>query len=244
MREKKIFHRDFLVTASITTSAFIFSLAFSRSLAIAAAFASFALIFLTVAERKITNRNQEALSSAAPEVIDHLISGIQSGLSLNESLCGLSERGPELTKATFQKFKADLLEGKNFERSLRALQNEIANPAFDQIIESLAMSHTLGGAELLNILRLLGNFTREDLAIRREIAVKQRWIKNSAHMSAAAPWLLLLLLSTQPSTSEAFSTPTGVTILISGLLLTAIAYIWMNKLSALPQQTRIFKAMQ
>jgi tight adherence protein B len=92
----------------------------------------------------------------------------------------------------------------------------------------------------MNILRLLGNFIREDLALRREILVKQNWIKNSAHLSASAPWILLLLLSTQPSTSQAYATKTGVMILISGLLLTSLAYLWMNQLAKLPEQSRVF----
>ena len=69
---------------------------------------------------------------------------------------------------------------------------------------------------------------------------KHGWIKNSAHLSAAAPWVLLLLLSTQPATSLAFSTPTGVLILLIGLVMTAVAYIWMNRLGRLPELPRVF----
>jgi tight adherence protein B len=76
--------------------------------------------------------------------------------------------------------------------------------------------------------------------LRREIDVKHGWIKNSAHISAAAPWILLLLLSTQPSTATAYSTPTGALILIAGLFMTAIAYFWMNRLGRLPQTPRVF----
>ena len=110
----------------------------------------------------------------------------------------------------------------------------------DQIFEALLISKALGGSELLSILRTLGDFLRQDLALRREIEVKHGWIKNSAHMSAVAPWILLLLLSTQPSTAIAFSTPTGVMILITGLCMTAIAYLWMNRLGRLPQTPRVF----
>lgn len=92
----------------------------------------------------------------------------------------------------------------------------------------------------MSILRTLGDFLRQDLVLRREIEVKHGWIKNSAHMSAVAPWILLLLLSTQPSTALAFSTPTGGMILIAGLIMTAIAYFWMNRLGRLPQTPRVF----
>jgi tight adherence protein B len=120
------------------------------------------------------------------------------------------------------------------------VKESLAHPSVDQIIEALFIAKELGGAELLTILRLLGKFIREDLTLRREIEVKQSWIKNSAHLSAAAPWILLLLLSTLPATTEAFSTPTGVVILCIGLSLTALAYLWMNSLSRLPSPNRIF----
>jgi tight adherence protein B len=107
-------------------------------------------------------------------------------------------------------------------------------------MEALLMARELGGAELLNILRLLGKFIREDLSLRREIEVKQGWIRNSAHLSAAAPWILLLLLSTHPATAAAFATTTGVAILCVGLALTALAYLWMNSLSRMPEPNRVF----
>jgi tight adherence protein B len=114
------------------------------------------------------------------------------------------------------------------------------SPPSDQIFEAISISKTLGGAELLTILRTVGTFLRQDLALRREIEVKHGWIKNSAHLSAAAPWLLLLLLSTQPATARAFSTSSGVLILSFGVAMTAIAYMWMNRLGRLPELPRVF----
>ena len=92
----------------------------------------------------------------------------------------------------------------------------------------------------MNLFRTLGEFIRQDLTLRREIEVKQGWIKNSAHLSASAPWILLLLLSTQPSTARAYSTPTGILILLAGLVATFLAYIWMGFLSKMPEPPRIF----
>ena len=106
--------------------------------------------------------------------------------------------------------------------------------------ESLIFAKNLGGSELLSMLRQLGDFTRQDLSLRREIAAKQGWIRNSAHLSAAAPWILLLLLAAQPSTSAAFSSPQGITILAIGVAMTALAYLWMGRLSNLPEPQRIF----
>lgn len=175
-----------------------------------------------------------------PEVIDHLISGIQSGMSLTESFLGLAERGPLPLRPIIKSAGKELARHGDFEITLNDLKAAISSPSSDQICEAISLSRTLGGSELIYVLRTLGEFLRTELATKREIEVKHGWIKNSAHLSAIAPWLLLLLLSTQRSTSEAFSTPTGIAILMGAVAATCVAYIWMNLLARLPKPPRVF----
>jgi len=227
----------------ITVSAFVATavvLLMTRSLIIATAFGTLAagIAFVTVQTKN--SKNEAALVEAWPEVVDHLMSGIQSGLSLSESLAGLATRGPEVLRPAFVRFKATLLSSGDLTKAIEELKVNFGHHGSDQILEALLIAKALGGSELLQILRTLGDFLRQDLALRREIDVKHGWIKNSAHISAAAPWILLLLLSTQPSTAIAYSTSTGAIILITGLFMTAVAYLWMNRLGRLPQTPRIF----
>ena len=225
------------ISASVSTAAVLLM---TRSVVIALAFGTLAAGIAFVTVRAKNNLNEAALIAAWPEVIDHLMSGIQSGLSLTESLAGLSTRGPEVLRPAFTQFKATLYGSGDLTQAIEELKALFAHHGSDQIFEALIISKALGGSELLQILRSLGDFLRQDLALRREIEVKHGWIKNSAHLSAAAPWILLLLLSTQPSTAAAYSTTTGALILIAGLVMTAIAYIWMNRLGRLPQTPRVF----
>ena len=225
------------ISASVSTAA---GLLMGRSVVIALAFGALAAGIAFVTVRAKNNLNEAVLIAAWPEVIDHLMSGIQSGLSLTESLAGLSTRGPEVLRPAFTQFKATLYGSGDLTQAIEELKALFAHHGSDQIFEALIISKALGGGELLQILRSLGDFLRQDLALRREIEVKHGWIKNSAHLSAAAPWILLLLLSTQPSTAGAYSTTTGAMILIAGLVMTGIAYIWMNRLGRLPQTPRVF----
>ena len=225
------------ISASVSTAAVLLM---TRSIVISLVFGALAAGIAFVTVRAKNNLNEAALIAAWPEVIDHLMSGIQSGLSLTESLAGLSTRGPEVLRPAFTQFKATLYGSGDLTQAIEELKALFAHHGSDQIFEALIISKALGGSELLQILRSLGDFLRQDLALRREIEVKHGWIKNSAHLSAAAPWILLLLLSTQPSTAAAYSTPTGAMILIAGLLMTGIAYIWMNRLGRLPQTPRVF----
>ena len=225
------------VSASTATAVVLLM---TRSLVISSAFGVLAAGIAFVTLRAKDSLNEAALVAAWPEVIDHLMSGIQSGLSLSESLAGLATRGPDVLRPSFVRFKATLFRSGDLTEAIEELKESFAHHGSDQIFEALLIAKTLGGGELLQILRTLGDFLRQDLALRREIEVKHGWIKNSAHISAAAPWILLLLLSTQPSTAAAYSTPTGGMILIVGLFMTAVAYIWMNRLGRLPQTPRVF----
>lgn len=225
-------------TAACVATALVLIL--TRSMVIASAFGLLAagISFVKVQSKK--NITEAALIAAWPEVIDHLMSGIQSGLSLTESLAGLSTRGPELLRPAFIQFRTTLYGSGNLTQAIEELKEKFAHHGSDQIFEALLISKSLGGSELLQILRTLGDFLRQDLALRREIDVKHGWIKNSAHISATAPWILLLLLSTQPSTATAYSSTTGSLILLAGLVMTAMAYLWMNRLGQLPQTPRVF----
>ena len=225
------------ISASVSTAGVLLM---TRSIVIAIAFGALAAGIAFVTLRVTNNLSEAALVAAWPEVIDHLMSGIQSGLSLTESLAGLSTRGPEVLRPAFTQFKVTLYGSGDLTQSIKELKALFSHHGSDQIFEALIISKALGGSELLQILRALGDFLRQDLALRREIEVKHGWIKNSAHLSAAAPWILLLLLSTQPSTAAAYSTFSGAMILSAGLVMTAIAYIWMNRLGRLPQTPRVF----
>ena len=207
---------------------------------LASAFALLALAFTFVVINNRRGKHELEVSASWPEVIDHLVSAIQTGMSLTEALTELSTRGPVVMRPAFSNFKSRVFEDGNFDQGIQYLAEYFKSHASDQIFQALLISKSLGGSELLSILRTLGNFLREDLALRNEIAVKQSWIKNSAHLSSAAPWLLLLLLAMQPSTVQAFSTVTGAGILFVGLFMTVLAYIWMTFLSRLPSVPRVF----
>ena len=225
------------ISACVTTGLILL---ITSSFTIAIAFGALVAGAVFVTLKNKSSHSESHLIAAWPEVIDHLMSGIQSGLSLSESLVGLATRGPEILRPAFAEFRDSLFRHADLELALQELKSLFHHHGSDQIFEALLISKALGGSELMSILRTLGDFLRQDLALRREIEVKHGWIKNSAHISAIAPWILLLMLSTQPSTALAFSTPTGGMILVAGLAMTAIAYLWMNRLGRLPQTPRVF----
>jgi len=226
------------VSATIVTIAV---LGWTKSVVITVPFSIFSVVITWAFMRKRERQEAAQLLQVWPEVTDHLISAIHSGLSLSEALVGLGTRGPERVRPYFMTFHRELLASGDFLRSAETLKARLNSHGSDQILEAVLLAKSLGGSELLQIFRTLGDFLRQDLALRKEIEIKHGWIKNSAHLSSAAPWLLLLLLSSQPGTAQAFAQPGGVVILVMGLFLTSVAYLWMGRLAQLPNPPRVFE---
>lgn len=220
----------FLLVSAITSSIFI-----------GAAFATLSGVATMQYLKQRETSKKSQLTNVWPEVIDHLVAGLYSGLSISEALSELANRGPEITREDFKNFNQQVRSGIEFNTAIDYLREKFAHHGSDQIFEALLLSKTLGGGELLNTLRTLGSFQREDLMLNKEIAIKHGWIKNSAHISAAAPWVLLLMIGTQAGTAAAFASPTGLAILLAGLLMTFLAYLWMARISKLPVTPRVFR---
>lgn len=176
-----------------------------------------------------------------PESIDSLVSALQSGIAIPEAVCSLSKHGPKPLRPLFYKIEEELLNGKEFTESVLEAKS-LANSAIsDQVFETLIYAKDFGGKDSNSALRLLSEFVREDLAVLEEIRTKFGWIKNSAILATIAPWMLLILLSTQASTREAFSSFEGIRILIAGVFMTGVAYIWMDRVGTLPSPERALR---
>jgi tight adherence protein B len=183
---------------------------------------------------------KEELASLWPEILDHLISGLHSGLSLAETIAGLSIRGPERSKSIFALFESELRRTGDFGKSIYVVKSAFNDSTADQVCETLIFARSAGSRDTALTLRTLSNFIRTDMALRREIVAKHSWVKNSAALAAVAPWILLLLLASQPNTVAAYSRGSGPLILVLGALLTGVAYFWMDRVGRLKNIPRVF----
>ena len=203
----------------------------------------FALITTTIPIVIIRRRveiERALLQNLWPEILDHVISGLQSGLSLAETLVALGTRGPVKSRSIFLLFSEKLRGGTDFGQALNELKQAFNDGTADQVCEVLEFARVSGSRDTSLTLRTLSNFIRRDLALRAEISAKHSWVKNSAALAAVAPWILLLLLATQENTLLAYTSGAGLTILIIGALLTVVAYFWMEKVGKLSETPRIF----
>lgn len=175
-----------------------------------------------------------------PDVVDHLVSAVRSGLALPDSVVTLAHSGPPITRAAFADFERDYRMTGGFADSLDRLKDLLADPVADRIIETLRMSREVGGNELTTVLRNLAIYLRQQAAIRSEVEARQSWVVNAARLGVAAPWVVLLLLSTRPEAAQAYNSPAGIALIVVGLGLSVVAYRIMIAIGRLPEERRWF----
>ena len=231
----------FITSITVVTSAYLVSFLITNVIAISMAIACLAssIPYLVNKHRAESVRRQSEL--AWPETIDSLVSALQSGLGISDAVLGLADHAPINLRPSFVRIKSGVVRGETLENLFAKEKQLLKSAIADQVFETLNLAKQFGGRDSNNALRLLSEFIRDDLEVLEEIRTKFGWIKNSAALAIAAPWILLLLLSSQPSTVTAFSSGSGVSVLIAGVLMTAIAYMWMDKVGQLPTPSRALR---
>jgi tight adherence protein B len=176
-----------------------------------------------------------------PDVVDHLLSAVRSGLALPDSVITLAQSGPPLTRAAFAEFELNYRASGNFNAGLDRLKERLVDPVADRIIETLRMARDVGGHELPTVLRNLAVYLRQDAALRSEIEARQSWTVNAARLGVAAPWVILVLLASRPEAALAYNSVAGSLLIVGGALLSGTAYRVMRAIGRLPEERRWFE---
>ncbi len=203
------------------------------SYVIAAPFAFF--LAATPSFKAGSNRRQiaSAITQAWPDAIDHLSSAIRAGLNLSESLSAIGLRGPAPLRPVFIALGNDLASGTSLEKALVQFCVECNDPIADQLTETILIAHEVGGSEIGRLLRTFSQFLRLEIQTRDEIRVRQGWVVNGARIAAAAPWILLALLSLRKESVAAYQTSGGILTIVIGGVVSVVAYLWMRRLARL-----------
>ncbi len=230
-----------LVTAMIVCGvlALLVVLVLTRALPIALCFGLFGAVLPWTVVRWQAGKRRTLLRDVWPDAVDHLRSAIRAGLTLPEALIQLAEKGPEELRAPFREFARDYRSGQRFTDALDRLKYRMADPVADRLIASLRLTREVGGADIGTLLSTLSEFLREDARTRSELESRQSWTVNAARLAVAAPWVVLLLLGTQPEAVRVYQTFSGLLVLAAGLVVSVVCYQLMLRIGTLPAEQRV-----
>lgn len=228
-------------SAALALVVFVVVLGTSQVPLIGLVFGGFAGVLpLLLVRRRRAQRSVE-LREVWPEAVDNLASGVRAGLSLPEALSQLGVRGPAQLRPAFRRFGEDYRSTGRFSESLDALKRHLADPVGDRVVEALRMAREVGGTDLGRLLRTLSTFLREDARTRAELETRQGWTVNAARLALAAPWALLLVLSTRPDAVAAYNSTAGAVVLLVGGAVSLVAYRIMLRIARLPTDRRVLR---
>lgn len=215
----------------------------STKLPILAIGISVLLVFApTIWIRSKSAKRRRQLQKAWPDVVDGIISSVRAGMSLGETLVSAARNAPEEINDILREFITDYRASGLLSHALDNLKVRAADPVADRIVESLRMADQVGGGDLIRLLHDLSAMLREEERTRREVEARQSWTIATARLAAAAPWLVVGLLTlTNPQIAEIYSTTTGSLVLLGGALVTVFAYALMLRLGRLPESRRTLK---
>lgn len=228
------------VSLVVGTLAAGITIAFVPIVAVAGAVFAAGAAAPVLAVRWRAKRRRRAQSEVWPDVVDHLVSAVRSGLALPDAVAQLEHSGPSITREAFAAYASDQRATGSFGYALDRLKDRLADPVADRIIETLRMAREVGGTEVTTVLRELASYLRIDLATRGELEARQTWIVSTARLGVAAPWIVLLLLATRPEAAQAYNAPGGIALIAVGAAVTFIAYRVMLRIGALPTEARSF----
>ncbi|MBC7517355.1 MAG: type II secretion system F family protein [Microbacteriaceae bacterium] len=227
------------VIFSLAVAALTFALLPVFALAATAGLVALVLPILVITAR--ARRRRTANRTVWPDLVDHLVSAVRSGLALPDSVVTLGYTGPAAVRESFLSFERSFRATANFALSLDELKDHLADPVADRVLETLRMSREVGGSELTTVLRNLANYLRQEAAIRAEVEARQSWVVNSARLGVAAPWIILVLLATRPEAAAAYNSAAGVALIVGGLFVSVIAYRIMMAIGRIPEEQRWFQ---
>ncbi|WP_294181685.1 type II secretion system F family protein [uncultured Schumannella sp.] len=208
------------------------------ALGLAAAVASAGVPWLVVSSR--ARRRRRLARAAWPDLIDHLVAGMRSGLSLTESIGSLAGHGAPEFREAFAAFDREARARGTLGPALDELKARLADPVADRVVETLRLARDVGGTELPGLLRGLASALRREQAARAEAEARQSWVVSAARLGVAAPWIVLLVLASRPEAAAVYASPGGTLLLLAGFVVTVVAYRLMVALGRLPEERRWF----
>jgi tight adherence protein B len=132
--------------------------------------------------------------------------------------------------------------GLGFETLMAEMRGRWQDPIADRVFTTLETATSIGGGHVDSILATLADSIAGELRMRsaHDAALTQQ--RMTAAVALAAPWAILCLsLATNPTASEAFSTPTGTVVIAGGVAATAIGYALSVRTARLADAPRLFR---
>lgn len=181
-----------------------------------------------------------AVVEAWPQGIRDLLGSIQSRRTVHHAILDLSSTGSEPMRTAFHDY-GTLARLGGTPGALRAVREQLADPASDRVIELLIVAHEQGGDSLtLQLLREQARELTEDLRTWAEIQAEQNEPRLVASTAFAMPWVAVVLVCWLVSSFRLFyRTSGGVVAVVIAAVLSVTGLLVARRLSGQTSEPRV-----
>lgn len=225
--------------ASGLTLATLTGLVFGAGLApVAVGFVGAAIPTALWRSRRAARRR--AAHEAWPRLIEELrISVGAAGRSVPQALVDVGLNGPAELREAFRAAQREWALSTDFDRMITVLKRHLADPTADVVCETLLTASEVGG-DLDARLAAMAEDRRRDLTGRREAEAKQAGARLARAFVIVVPAGMALAGLSVGDGRAAYSTPQGQALVMAGIAMVVLCWIWAARIMHLPEPKRVF----
>jgi tight adherence protein B len=162
------------------------------------------------------------------------------GRSIPQALFEVGRRGPAELRPAFAAAHREWLLSTDFARTLKVLKDRLADPTADAACETLLIAHDLGGVDLDKRLTALAEDRVQDTQGRKDARAKQAGVRFARRFVLIVPVGMALAGMSLGNGRAAYGTPLGQVLVVAGIAMTAVCWLWAGRIMQLPEEQRVF----
>ena len=196
-----------------------------------------------VAAYRQRRRTRLAIAQDAwPRMIEELrlLTG-SVGRSLPQALFEVGAAGPEIMRPAFHAAQREWMLTTDFEKTLRVLRHQLADPTCDATCETLLIAHELGGTGIDRRLADLAQDRRDDVSYRKDVRARQSGVRFARRFVLLVPLGMAAAGLAVGNGRSAYTTPIGQLAVLSALIMMAACWRWAGRMLRLPTEDRVFE---
>jgi len=210
-------------------------------IAAALAVGAFAATFPAAAYRRRRSTRLSRAQEAWPRMIEEIriLTG-SLGRSIPQALFEVGRRGPVELRPAFAAAQREWLLSTDFDRTLKVLKVRLADPTADAACETLLIAHELGGADLDRRLTALAEDRIQDTQGRKDARAKQAGVRFARRFTLIVPVGMAMAGMSVGNGRSAYGTALGQTLVVCGIGMTVLCWLWAGLIMKLPEEQRVF----
>ncbi len=184
---------------------------------------------------------RELAREAWPRMIEQIrLQAVTLGRSIPQALFDVGLQGPEEMRPAFAAAHREWMISTDFDRTLRVLKANLADPTADAICETLLVAHEVGGTDVDQRLRALMDDRVEDLQGRKDARAKQAGVRFARWFVVIVPVGMALVGLNIGEGRTAYQSAGAQAAVLLAFAMMAGCWFWAAQLLKLPQEERVF----